>query len=411
RAIYASASKVYYLGGTVEVPSGCFAGLRLPSAMRIKQWNFDEELLQKFTVRYSDDFRTWKTLESDEAPTDFVKYVIFENRSGETQTTRFSLTTFAIVPEMAPSIKSVTVPEGENAESQPLSNLTDGDYSTWWAVKKNQSNGDTYVLNLAASTNVYDVRICFGTKNDDFMNTAVVEISDDGSKWTALKVKGTSTTTFSLTASYAIQGGNEMKFVDFNGNGATAKFVRLRVISAKTNKWLRLFEMEVNKQSLSVPQCQDDNGIALSKAVDALPYTSVAPSTKSLVYRFIQPNPTVALTIFSGSEVPEGVSVEVTNDGESWTQIGTLSQSAQRFDLSQYPEAHAVRLTWTGTAPTIYEIVEEFDASTILPTAIGIVYHDDFDRSRLPMYDLQGRRVVQPQQRGIYIQGGRKIVY
>ena len=412
RAIYASASKVYYLGGTVEVPSGCFAGLRLPSAMRIKQWNFSEELLQNFTVRYSEDFRTWKTMENaEELPENLVKYVIFENVSGETQSAAFSRAAFSIEHDAVPTISSVTVPEGENAEDQPRSNLTDGDYSTWWAVKKNQSNGDTYVLNLAASTNVYDVRICFGTKNDDFMNTAVVEISDDGSKWTALKVKGTSTSTFSLTASYAIQGGNEMKFVDFNGNGATAKFVRLRVISAKTNKWLRLFEMEVNKQSLTAPQCYDANGNALSKAVDALPYTSVAPSTKSLVYRFIQPNPTVALTIFSGSEVPEGVSVEVTNDGESWTQIGTLSQSAQRFDLSQYPEAHAVRLTWNGAAPTIYEIVEEFDASTILPTAIGIVYHDDFDRSRLPIYDLQGRRVVMPQKRGIYIQGGRKIIF
>ena len=318
---------------------------------------------------------------------------------------------FSVTLEVAPTISSVTVPEGDNAEDQPLSNLTDGDYSTWWAVKKNQANGDTYVLNLAAETVVRNVRVCIGTKNDDFMNTGRVEVSADGSKWTALKVKGTSTTNFTLTASYAIQGGNEMKYVDFDGGNASAKFVRLRVVSAKTNKWLRLFEMEVNKQSLTAPQCYDANGNAQNKAIDALPYTSVSSDTKNLIYRFIRQNPTLAVTIFSGTQVPSGVNVEVTEDGESWTQLGSLSQSAQRFDLSAYPTVRALRLTWNGTAPTIYEIVEENDASTVLPTAIGIVHYDNIDRSRQPIYDLQGRRVVTPQKCGIYIQGGRKIVY
>ncbi|MBR6455366.1 MAG: beta-N-acetylglucosaminidase domain-containing protein, partial [Prevotella sp.] len=412
RATYSSSTNVYYLGGTVDVPTGRFVGISLPQAIRVKQWNFDEGLLQNFTVRYSDDFRTWKTMENaEELPENLVKYVIFENIGSETQTATFSKAMFSVMHEVAPIISSVTVPEGDNAEDQPRSNLTDGDYSTWWAVKKNQSNGDTYVLNLAAETVIREVRICFGTKNDDYLNTGRVEVSADGSKWTALKVKGTSTTNFTLTASYAIQGGNDMKFIDFDGGEASAKYVRLRVVSAKTNKWLRLFEMEVNKQSLTAPQCYDANGNALNKAVDALPYTSVSSGTNCLIDRFVQPNPTLAVTVYSGTQMPEGVSVEVTNDGESWTQLGSLTQSAQRFDLSQYPEAHAVRLTWNGAAPTIYEIVEEFDASTILPTAIGIVYHDDFDRSRLPIYDLQGRRVVTPQKRGIYIQGGRKIIF
>ena len=243
------------------------------------------------------------------------------------------------------------------------------------------------------------------------MNTAVVEISEDGKKWTSLKVKGTSTSNFTLNGSYAVQGGSEMKYVDFNGGEATAKFVRLRVVSAKTDKWLRLFEMEVNRHSLTQPRCHDSNGNEIKNLVDALPYTNATPDTKSVVYRFIRQNPTLAVTIFSGTQVPSGVNVEVTEDGESWTQLGSLSQSAQRFDLSTYSTVRALRLTWNGTAPTIYEIVEENDASTVLPTAIGIVHYDHIDRSRQPIYDLQGRRVVTPQKRGIYIQGGRKIVY
>lgn len=411
RATYSTTSKYYYLGGTVDVPTGHFVGISLPQPIRVKQWKLDEALQQQFTVRYSADFRTWKTLENGEAPTDFVKYVIFENVSGETQTAKFSMPVFSLIPETVPTISSVGVPEGENAEDQPLSNLTDGNYSTWWAVKKNQANGDTYTLNLSEPTVVRDVRICFGTKNSDYMNTAVVEISDDGKKWTTLKVKGTSTTNFTLNGSYVVQGGSEMKYVDFDGAEATAKYVRLRVVSAKTNKWLRLYEMEVNRHTLSQPRCYDDKGNEVKNLVDALPYTNATPETKSLTYRFVRHQPTLAVTVFSGSQVPDGVNVEVTEDGESWTSLGSLSQSAQRFDLSAYPTVFALRIMWNGTAPTIYEIVEENDASAVLPTAIGIVHHDDIDRSRQPMYDLQGRRVVTPQKRGIYIQGGRKIVF
>lgn len=414
RAVYSSSNNIYYLAATaLEVPSGRFAGISLPQAIRIGRWTFDETLLQQFTVRYSEDFRTWKTLENkDELPNGLVKYVIFENIGDETQTAKFNLTTFSIVPEGSPSIKSVTVPEGDNAEDQPLSNLTDGNYDTWWAVKKNQANGDTYVLNLASQTIIRDVRICFGTKNNDFMNSARVEVSADGSSWTALKVKGTSTTTFTLNGSYATQGGNEMKYVDFDGDEAKAKFVRLRVVNAKTDKWLRLFEMEVNKQSCVSPRCVDGNGLAAVNAIDATPSTFVVPNKNMLIYRLVQQHPTTSITIFSGNDVPSGVKVEVTEDGVNWTQITTLSQSAQRIDLTSYPKAASVRLSWNGTAPAIYEIIEENDETTILPTAIqGIIDNGSIDRSTQPLYDLQGRRVKQPRARGIYIQGGRKVLF
>lgn len=410
----AAFSSSYYLTATaLEVPSGCFAGINLPEAVRIKQWDFDETLLQQFAVRYSNDFRTWNTLENkDDLPEDFVKYIIFDNVSGETQTAKFSRTTFSLVPETPPTISSVTTPEGDNAEDQPLSNLTDGNYDTWWAVKKNQANGDTYVLNLASQTIIRDVRICFGTKNNDFMNSARVEVSADGSSWTALKVKGTSTTTFTLNGSYATQGGNEMKYVDFDGDEAKAKFVRLRVVNAKTDKWLRLFEMEVNKQSCVSPRCSDGSGLAAGNAIDATPSTFVVPNKNMLTYHLVRQHPTTSITIFSGNDVPSGVKVEVSEDGVNWTQITTLSQSAQRIDLTPYPKVVSVRLSWNGTAPTIYEIIEENDETAILPTAIqGIIDNGSIDRSAQPLYDLQGRRVKQPRARGIYIQGGRKVLF
>ncbi|MBR7028663.1 MAG: beta-N-acetylglucosaminidase domain-containing protein [Bacteroidaceae bacterium] len=412
KAHYSSSTAAYYLSGTsMVVPAGKFIGISLPQAIRVGTLTIDETLRSQYEVRYSEDFRTWTTLENDGSlPQGFVKYIIFVNTDSESKTTTMSSRMFSVTAETLPTISSVSVPSGDNAEDQPLANLTDGNYTTWWAVKKNQANGDTYMLNLAKSTTIHDVRICFGTKNGDYANGARVEVSANGSSWTALKVKGTSTTTFSLDASYAIESGSEMKYIDFDGAETTAKYVRLRVTNANTAKWLRLFEMEVNKQSISSPRCVDGNGNALAQAVDATANTSASPSTNSIVYRFVQPNPTTALTIYSGSQTPGGVSIDITADGQTWTHLANLSQCVQTVDLTEHPDAYALRLSWNTVAPVVYEIAEQTDETSLLPTSLRQVLTTSASNSA-NFYDLQGRPVAQPLSGGIYIHNGRKVIY
>lgn len=411
RALLNSTTKAYYITATsLPVPAGKFVGISLPQAIRVGTWTLDESLAENFAVRYSEDFRNWETLaEATEKPEGYVKYVIFENTSSEEKTISLNTHNFSIAPENAPAISSVTVPEGDNAEDQPQSNLTDGDYTTWWAVKKNQANGDTYVLNMEESTIVHDVRICFGTKNSDYMNAARVEVSANGTSWTALRVKGTTVTTFNINDSYARDGGSEMKYIDFDGAETEAKYVRLRVTNANTSKWLRLFEMEVNKQSLSSPRCTDGSGLPMPYALDAKANTNSSPAGKSLTYRFVQPYPATAVTIYSGSTTPTGISIDITTDGETWTAVGTLTNCVQTVAVADFPDAYALRLSWNGQrAPVIYEITEQGDASAILPTAIRRIAAGQTGSET--MYDLQGRPVNNPAVPGIYISNGKKIV-
>ncbi len=412
RARINSNTKAYFLtASSLEVAAGCFVGISLPQAIRVGSWSLNESIKEKFAVKYSEDFREWKTLsESETMPSGFVKYVIFENQGTEAQTVTFSSYQFNFAAEEAPTISEVSVPEGDNAEDQPLGNLTDGNYNTWWAVKKNQANNDTYTLTLSEPSIIRDVRICIGTKNGDYMNGARIQVSEDGSSWTTLRVKGRTTTTFNLTSNYAIDGGNEMKYVDFDGAETVAKYVRLRVTSANTSKWLRLFEFEVNKHSGARTVAEDADGIMLPEITDAKAGTSATTSSNSFNYRFIQPYTATGLRIYSGSQTPAGVSIDITNDGTEWTHLADLTSNMQRIDLSAYPNAQALRVSWSGTAPTIYEIVEESNTETILPTAIGRITLTKEEGSSL-LYDLQGRRVLQPERGGVYIRGGQKIVY
>ena len=412
RALRNTSTKAYYLTATnLEVPSGCFVGISLPQAIRVGVWTLNESLKQRFVVKYSEDFREWHTLGAEESvPTSFVKYVIFENQDSEAQAITLNMNLFNVNSEAEATISNVSVPEGENAEDQPLSHLTDGNYDTWWAVKKNQNNGDIYMITLDKTTIIRDVRVCIGTKNGDYMNRAQVEISADGSSWTSLHVKGGTTTTFNLSGDYVMDGGNEMKYVDFDGEEIEAKYVRLRVIDANESKWLRLFEFEVNKHSGARAVVEDDNGTALPQVIDEKPNTSATSTTGSLVYHFVQPYTATALRVYSGSQIPAGVSVDVTEDGIAWTHLTNLTSCLQRIDLSGYPNAQAVRVSWSGETPTFYEIVEESNKENILPTAIGRVYLPTQEGSS-QLYDLQGRRVVRPLHNGIYIRSGRKLVY
>ena len=411
RALRNSSTKAYYLSASgLEVPAGCFVGISLPQTIRVGVWTLDESLKQRFAVKYSDDFREWHTLSADESmPTDFVKYVIFENQTSEAQTITLNNSLFNVGAEAETTISDVSVPEGGNAEDQPLSNLTDGNYDTWWAVKKNQDNGDIYMLTLAELTTIRDVRICIGTKNDDYMNSAQVEGSANGSTWTTLRVKGSTVTTFNLSGEYVVNGGEQMKYVDFDGAERKAKYVRLRVINANTAKWLRLFEFEVNKHSGTRAVAEDANGTALPQVTDAKPNTSAMPTTSSFTYRFVQPYAVTGLRVYSGSRIPV-MSVDVTVDGSTWTHLTNITSSMQRIDLSGYPEAQAVRFSWSGKAPNVYEIVEENDKENVLPTAIGKVTLSPKENST-SIYDLQGRRVVRPEHGGVYVRGGRKLVY
>lgn len=372
-----STSKDYYLNCTRDITLGKneYFGLSLPEAVKVSAITVDDDILSRFCVQYSADAREWTTFSKDAAiELPYVKYLIVVNQQDEAQTIRTNSKNLILSPLKAPTISSVSVPSGENAENQPLSNLTDGNYNTWWAVKANQKNGDTYTLNLSEPVSIYDVRICVGTKNDDYMNSARVEVSEDGNSWTALKIWGTSDANFTLSHSSVVDNGNEMKYCDFDGDGKTAKYVRLRVVSAKTNKWLRLFEMEVNKHSLSSSLCYDDKGRNLPAVYDGKAGTKCTPTNaKSVTYVLSQPNEVKSLYIYHDATKVNTLNLYV-QENSSWQKVDQTSTSLHILDMTPYPSAQAVRIGWTGSvAPDIYEIEQDLGDEIAVYTGIRSV--------------------------------------
>ena len=137
--------------------------------------------------------------------------------------------------------------------------------------------------------------------------------------------------------------------------------------------------------------------------------TTTKPSY--IIWHFRSMQPAKALAIYQdGGQATDAV-VSVTTDGENWEELGNLTGYVSRFDLTPYPMAVAVKISWTSQAPLIYEITEETEAETINITGIKNVQGARCKVQGIDAwYDLSGRKLNgEPASKGIYIQGGRKI--
>ena len=345
-----------------------YVGVMLPLPVKIDQITLDEKLLPY--IRWSTDGKEWNKIESvDATPTVPVGYFIFINET-EQGVKNFSLdeSLFCITTAAQAFPVSVTLPEGSIYENHTADMMVDGDYSTYTCLNRNQIAQDKYLLDLGAEIVLHDVRLCMGTVNGDYPLKGRIQYSVNGSTWANLKVKGTDNYNWTIDEAQNVRYNDEMVYCDFDGAGLKARYVRLMLLSANTNKWMRLYEIEVNKQhslNSTLPECYDGNGNVLKQLTDKKASTGLASTSSSpLTYAFNRHYDVKGITFYSipSAEQP---SISVTTDGTEWKGIGVLTEPCQKVDLQAYPKAQAVRLEWNGTTtPAIYEIMPEYDTTT-----------------------------------------------
>lgn len=374
RAIKGTATGAAYLTmPSTTLNKGQYIGLTLGTAMQCKSITLDESLLQNFSLIYSSNGKTWTRVNSAAEVPSVIKHIAFINESDEPQKLALNNKKFCVNLPTLPKVSSSSAPETNFWENHNASLFVDGDYTTFCTLNRNQQQGDAYTVTLAAASAITDVRVAVGTTNGDYMNTGKVQVSADGKKWTDLKVKGTSQTSFGISKMTTLSP--DVKYIDMDGAGIEAKYVRLYVQGANTSKWLRLYEIEINKQGLleaAEHACTDGTGAEMATLSDGLGYTGSADAVSALTYRFQQIYPLTRVLIYQdGSAKGGNAEVLVTTDGETWTSAGTLSGSVTEIDFSSKPWALAMKIEWSGSAPAIYEIVEETD-KTQTPTITDI---------------------------------------
>ncbi|MBF1070597.1 MAG: beta-N-acetylglucosaminidase domain-containing protein, partial [Prevotellaceae bacterium] len=419
--------ETYFNGVHVSVPSGDFVGLTFAEPFTPAEMRIDATLLSEWAVQWSEDGKNWNRMRSTTWPEGKkMKYVVLINNQPETRTLTLTRSNFSVLLPQLPTLSAVDVPTDEvgEATNNQLGKraLIDGDPSTFFAGKRNQMKDDRYVVHLQKPTDVKDVRIYFGTKNGDQLQAGTVEASVDGTVWKQLHVAGSVARAGGMAQSkpYA----DQVRYVDFEGDVPGANQVRLTVSSPIGNKWLRLYDVQVNalyQAAQYAPAVVDGRGKAHPEVTDGKGYNALTQAGGGeLRYEIRTLAELKAVDIYwnpavwKAAEKPE---LEWTADGKTWQSLGQLSAALTRVAAAQMPEATALRLRWAGQqVPAVYQMVSVTDPTVrrVEPTALKSAQADRETGKALEIYDLNGKLLrsdgnttgLRP---GIYVVAGRKI--
>lgn len=343
--------------------SGEYLGLALAKATRLADIVVKDTLAANNTILYSANGKQWSKLSEVKPLDEYIKYIVIANTTTLPHAMKLNRENFCIVLPTMPKISNGTAPAADSYyDGHIAANFYDGDYSTYTCIERNQQDGDAYTLQLAEVTNIYDVRICMGTVNDDYMTVGRVQISENGSSWTNLPVMGTNITNYRLTLSQNVKWSDEMTYCDFNGKGKQAKYVRLYLQTPNTSKWLRLYEIEVNRQHHEQQfqsACTTGSNKNLPLLTDGDPSTTTAITEREAIYRLVSMKQAESLEFFTASSASDPINVEISYDGETWQDLATISSPYYNISLLNYPDATSLRLSTIGNSiPSIYEIKE-----------------------------------------------------
>ena len=420
-------SETYFNGVHVSVPSGDFVGLTFAEPFTPAEMRIDPTLLSEWAVQWSEDGKNWNRMRSTTWPEGKkMKYVVLINNQPETRTLTLTRSNFSVFLPQLPALSAVDVPTDEvgEATNNQLGKraLIDGDPSTFFAGKRNQMKDDRYVVHLQKPTDVKDVRIYFGTKNGDQLQAGTVEASVDGTVWKQLHVAGSVARAGGMAQSkpYA----DQVRYVDFEGDVPGANQVRLTVSSPIGNKWLRLYDVQVNtlyQAAQYAPAVVDGRGKAHPEVTDGKGYNVLTQAGGGeLRYEIRTLAELKAVDIYWNPAVWKAAAkpeLEWTADGKTWQSLGQLSAALTRVAAAQMPEATALRLRWAGQqVPAVYQMVSVTDPTIrrVEPTALKSVQADRETGKALEIYDLNGKLLrrdgnttgLRP---GIYVVAGRKI--
>lgn len=355
-------------GKFITMQKGEWMGLQLAEPTKVQKIVAADTLVANHSVVMSADGKQWTRITATSVePEGYVRFVgVVNDRETPVQIRLTSNSIKVTVPTEA-KVSEATIPEAAIWENHTAERMYDGDYSTFTCINRNQQNGDAYQLKLSKSQPIERVRIVMGTVNGDYMTAGRVQISADGSKWTNLKVKGTNSVNYTMSIPQVQDYSDEARYCDFDGEGQEARYVRLYLSTANTNKWIRLYEIEVNGEgTFTRSRCVDAKGNSYSQLSDADPSTSTANAVTEggkgeLIYYFQNYSLLDQVTLYTDPSTMAYTTIACSRDLETWTDMEyNPAQGVIRLAFpADAKDMAALRFTWTGNvAPAIYELVE-----------------------------------------------------
>ena len=199
----------------------------------------------------------------------------------------------------------------EQYESNPITNVTDGNNSTIFWKNGAQAQGDYILLTLGASYQIGNINLVFSADGNDKPVNAKIQYSSDNSDW--MDVPGGTVSTEG--SSFSCDAG-----------GATAQYVRL-YITALASNWLKIAEFEVYEVDVTKTATPVFNPVSTTFDIGAEGKVTITSEEGATIYYTLdgtEPTADSPLSIQHG----ETVSVPTVD----WTVTTTIKAVAKAED-------------------------------------------------------------------------------
>lgn len=242
----------------------------------------------------------------------------------------------AVLTVSAEAIKLEVTPSLENLEhytvggTYPVTNATDGNYTTKFWSNAGQAPGQAVILALSEATEIGVIKLYF--EQQDQPVSADIQISTDNTDWTTIA---------SFTPTDIQTSGSDYIYT-CDARGQQAQYVRL-YLTGTTNSWLRLVEFEVYTVDAAKTATPEFNPGSTTFEVGAEGNVTITSEYGATIYYTLDGTaPTAESQLF----IQSGGTVPVPTD--DWTVTTTINAVAQvdGKELSDVATA-----TYTVTSP------------------------------------------------------------
>lgn len=235
----------------------------------------------------------------------------------------------------------------------------DGDDSSRWSTNASQTGAEWISIDLSAVTRFN--RVSFNHTNfaaGDYPRNFYVEVSSNGSSWTTI---------------YTGTGSSSSKVTTASFTPTTARYVRINQTGTAGDYW-SVGELNVFNDAASFNRAQwtatASGGTAAAALIDGDVNNRWTSNAAQASGQWVQLNLGARMTInnvildsqknnSSEGDYPRGYTVQVSNNGTTWTQVASGAGTFKATNINFVPvSAQYVRVNQTGSAAQWWSVGE-----------------------------------------------------
>lgn len=352
-----------------------YIGLKLDRIKDLKSIDLDAST-KLLTLQVSANAVEWQPVTRGKLPAArYVRLINQTNRAGTFEIKKFEVNSNEIQP-----LRYVKGHAKTYNDSKP-EQAFDGDFNTTVFFDKGFDSGDSIVYDFGQVIQVNNLKYVVLDTDTDHIRDAKFQLSLDGKTWKdAFSATKSSDDRDAKPQDNGYKHGSlsngvipiSHSYLEGANLNTKARYFRILATSSYTTRWIRISEILINDGQY-IPSINNPTFVSTpielkghepEKMIDHDLTTSYRPNTNdgkitsgSIIYKLSENTQLQKINIVQDGNAISNAKVVVRTEQEGWKPLGILDKSLNELKNSEYKHIFEIGIQWSGTPPTIYEIV------------------------------------------------------